>query len=373
MERKRVKPLRVKAKQRFDEGLLFSYLLLVAFGLVMVYSTSSIMAEGRFGSHFHFIKNQAIWVLVSFAVMYIIYRIDLRKFAALSVPALFVTLFMLVVVFAMPARNDAHRWLMLGPMTIQPSEVFKLITIFYLAFSLSNPKRDLTDIKQLIFPYAPLIGSGMGLIILEPNLGMTILVTFTVLGMFFLAGMRIKHILTAALPLAAVGSFIVFVLGYKKARILDHLVAVADPLQGSYQVKQSALTLGSGGVLGMGLGEGRQKLFFLPYPHTDFIFSATGEEIGLIGLCFLLAAFIFVLYRGFKIASAQPDKFGYLLAAGITWTLFISIAVNIGVVTAIFPVTGVPLPFISYGGSSLLVSSAAIAILLNLSKRVVPE
>jgi cell division protein FtsW len=164
---------------------------------------------------------------------------------------------------------------------------------------------------------------------------------------------------------------VVFVFGYKKARILDHIAAVADPLQGSYQVKQSALTLGAGGLLGAGLGEGRQKLFFLPYPHTDFIFSATGEEVGFIGLVCLLIGLFFILWRGFKIAAAQPDRFGYLMAAGTTWSLFINMAVNIGVVTAIIPVTGLPLPFISYGGSSLLFSSAGIAVLLNLSRRMV--
>ncbi len=366
-----MRPLHPRIKQRFDEGLLFAYLALLAFGLVMVYSTSSIMAEGRFGSHLHFIKNQAIWAAGSLFVMFIIYKLDLRKLAVLSVPALFVTIALLLLVFAMPARNGSHRWLMLGPFTMQPSELFKFVTIIYLAFSLSNPKRDLTDLKQLLFPYGPLIGIGLGLIMLEPNLGMTILITGTVLGIFFLAGLRTRHIVMVAAPLASIATLVVFVLGYKKARIIDHIDAVLDPLQGSYQVKQSALTLGSGGLLGTGLGEGRQKLFFLPYPHTDFIFSATGEEVGFVGLMIVLALFFFVLYRGFKIASAQPDKFGFLLAAGITWGLFINIAVNIGVVTAILPVTGLPLPFLSYGGSSLLVSTAAIAVLLNLSKRAV--
>ncbi len=372
MERARVKPLRPRITQRFDEGLFFVYLAILAFGLVMVYSTSSIMAEGRFGSHLHFIKNQAIWAMGSLLVMFIIYKLDLRKMAVLSVPALFVTIGLLMLVFLMPSRNGSHRWLMLGPFTMQPSEIFKFVTIIYLAFSLSNPKRDLTNLRQLFYPYAPLIGVGLGLILLEPNLGMTILITSTVFGMFFLAGLRTKHILMAAAPLISIATLVVFVLGYKKARIIDHIDAIIDPLTGSYQVKQSALTLGSGGLLGTGLGEGRQKLFFLPYPHTDFIFSATGEEVGFVGLMILLGLFFFLLYRGFKIASSQPDKFGFLLAAGITWGLFINIAVNIGVVTAILPVTGLPLPFVSYGGSSLLVSSAAIAVLLNLSKRSVP-
>ncbi|MEW6051255.1 MAG: putative lipid II flippase FtsW [Candidatus Zixiibacteriota bacterium] len=355
--------------RRFDEPLLLAYLLLVAVGLVMVYSTSSIMADSRFGSHLHFLRNQAVWTLLSLVAMFLIVRLDLRKLAVWSVPALFVSLGLLSLVFLMPARNDAHRWLMFGPLTMQPSEIFKFVMICYLAFSLANPQRDLTNLKQLLMPYGPLIGAGLLLIMLEPNLGMVILVSVTALGLFFLAGMRWKHLISATLPLAGLAALVVFVLGYKRARIIDHVDAVMDPLMGSYQVKQSALTLGSGGLLGTGLGEGRQKLFFLPYPHTDFIFSATGEEIGFIGLLFILCLLFFVLYRGFKIATSQPDKFGYLLASGMTWTLFINIAVNVGVVTAILPVTGVPLPFISYGGSSLLVSSAAIAVLLNLSRK----
>jgi len=284
--------------RRIDEPLLLAYLLLVAIGLVMVYSTSSILADSRFGSQLHFIRNQAVWAVLSLFAMFVIVRLDLRRIAVLSVPALFVALGLLALVFLMPARNEAHRWIMFGPLTMQPSEIFKFIMIGYLAFSLSNPERDLTDLRQLVMPYAPLIGSGLVLIMLEPNLGMVILVSVTALGMFFLAGMRIKHLLTATLPLAGAASLVVFVLGYKRARILDHVDAVMNPLMGSYQVKQSALTLGAGGILGTGLGEGRQKLFFLPYPHTDFIFSATGEEIGFAGLIVLLTLLFLVLFRG---------------------------------------------------------------------------
>jgi cell division protein FtsW len=154
---------------------------------------------------------------------------------------------------------------------------------------------------------------------------------------------------------------------------MDFIAAMSDPLLGSYQAKQAALTLGAGGLMGTGLGEGRQKLFFLPYPHTDFIFAATGEEVGLFGLLIIMGLLFYVLRRGLKIAGAQPDRFGYLLASGMTLSLFINVAINIGVVTSLLPVTGLPLPFISYGGSSLLMSSAAIGVLLNLSQRRVVE
>jgi len=280
-------------------------------------------------------------------------------------------LLLLSLVFLMPARNGSQRWLMLGPLTVQPSELFKCVMIFYLAFSLSNRKRNLADLKQLIFPYVPILGLGLLLIVMEPDLGTTLVIFLTALGMFFLAGARMKHLLTGSISSVGLAAGLVFGLGYKKARILDYIASVKNPLDGSYQVKQAALTLGSGGLLGTGLGEGRQKLFFLPYPHTDFIFAATGEEIGLAGLIVLLGLFFFILWRGLRIASAQPDKFGYLLASGMTLSLFVNIAINIGVVTALLPVTGLALPFISYGGSSLLVSSIAVGVLINLSRRAV--
>jgi len=361
---------RAQSAKRIDDRLFWGYLLTVVIGLVMVYSTSSMLAESRFGSHLFFFRQQLMWVVLSLAAIFIIMKIDLQRWAVYSVPGLMLTLLLLSLVFIMPARNGSHRWLFLGPITVQPSEVFKFLMMVYLSFSLANAKRDLSRLKQLLFPYVPVIGLGLALILVEPDLGSTIVIFLTAVGIFFLAGARLKHLFAAGVPLAGLAAFVVFVIGYKKNRVIDYLSAVLDPLQGSYQLKQAALTLGSGGILGTGLGEGRQKLFFLPYPHTDFIFAAIGEEVGLFGLLIVLGLLFYMLYRGLKIASGQPDRFGYLLAGGVTWSLFVSIAINIGVVTGLLPVTGLPLPFISYGGSSLLVCSASIGILLNLSRRV---
>jgi len=349
--------------------LLLAYLLTVVTGLIMVYSASSVMAESRFGSQFFFLRHQAMWAVISLVAMYVVIRIDLQRWAIYAAPGLLITILLLSLVFLMPARNESHRWLFLGPITIQPSELFKFLMILALSFSLSNPKRNLGDWKQLLFPYAPIIGVGLGLIMLEPDLGTSVVILITAVGLFFLAGARIKHLLYGITPAVGIATFVVFVLGYKKARILDYIAAIVDPLQGSYQVKQAALTFGSGGLLGTGLGDGRQKLFFLPYPHTDFIFASIGEELGFVGLLAIIAVLGLLLYRGCRIAMAQPDKFGFLLAAGMTWSLFVNIAINLGVVTAVLPVTGLALPFYSYGGSSLLVSSAAIGVLINLSRR----
>ncbi len=358
-----------QAKARYDDRLLYGYLLTLVVGLVMLYSTSSIIAESRFGSHLFFLRQQFIWALLSLVVVYVLWRLDLKKVAFFSAPALLLVLVMLSLVYLMPARNGSHRWLMVGPFTVQPSELFKWLMVIYLAFSLSNPKRNIADLKQILFPYVLIIGLALGLILFEPDLGSCIVILISALGIFFLAGARLKHLLTAVIPPAVMATFFVFVVGYKKDRILDYFTAVIDPLRGSYQVRQAALTLGSGGLLGTGLGEGRQKLFFLPYPHTDFIFAATGEEIGLLGLVVVMGLLFFLLLRGWKIAVAQSDRFGFLLAAGMVWLLFVNIAINIGVVTALLPVTGLALPFFSYGGSSLIVSSAAIGVLLNLSRR----
>ncbi len=361
---------RSSSKGRFDERLLIAYLLLILSGLVLVYSTSSMLAESRHGSHLYFIGRQFVWAILSLIAMAVVCRIDLERWAVYSWPMFMVVLGLLALVFVMPARNGSHRWLFFGPMTVQPSELFKFVMIYFLAWSLANPNRDLTKLKQMMLPYAPMIGAGLVLIVLEPDLGQTIVIFATVLGLFFLAGAKIKHLLMATVPSAAAAAFMVFVIGYKKARVMDYLGAVFDPLQGSYQSKQAALTLGAGGVLGTGLGDGRQKLFFLPYPHTDFIFAASGEEVGLVGLVFLLGLYAYILFRGFKIAAEQPDRFGFLLASGVVLSLFINVAVNIGVVTSLLPVTGLPLPFMSYGGSSLLISSMAIGVLINLSRRV---
>lgn len=361
-------------KQSFDESLLTALLLLMLIGLIMIYSISSIYAENRFGSHFFFLKNQIIWTGLSLVVLYLIMKLDLKRLAVYSAPVLLMVILMLTLVFLMPARNGSHRWLMLGFASIQPSELFKFVMIVYLSFSLANPKRDVTDLKQVLFPYLPILGLGVGLILIEPDLGTAMVICMTAVGIFFMAGIRIKHLAIAIVPVISVAALIVFGIGYKSDRINAYTAAFSDPgtcnLDKAYQIKQAALAIGSGGIFGQGLGDGHQKLFFLPYPHTDFIFASIGEEMGLIGLLIILILFFFILVRGMKIAARQPDRFGYLLASGMTLSLFINIAINLGVVTAILPVTGLPLPFLSYGGSSLLVSTASVGILLNLSRRV---
>jgi len=352
-----------------DKKLIYSTVALLAIGMVMIYSSSSVMAESRFGSHLFFLKKQIIWLAISAVAVWFVLKVDLKKYSTLSVLGIFVSLGMLALVFLFEARNGSHRWLFLGPLTIQPSEIFKIAVVYYLAFSLSKKDKDITDYKQILIPYVPLLGLGIILIVLEPGLGSAITITLTITALFFLAGMRISHLMAVLTPFTAGLFFMVFVAGYKKARVLDYLEAFRDPLAGSYQVKQAVLALGAGGFFGSGIGQGNQKLFFLPYPHTDFIFASIGEEVGFVGLTIVMILYFVIIQRGIKIARSQPDRFGYLLAMGITCSLAISVLINIGVVTTLMPTTGIPLPLLSYGGSALVISLVMIAVLLNLSRR----
>ncbi|MEW5993180.1 MAG: putative lipid II flippase FtsW [Candidatus Zixiibacteriota bacterium] len=358
------------ANRRIDQKLLVAYLAALVGGLVMVYSMSSILAEARLGSHLHFFRNQFIWALLSLAAIYAICRLNLTQITRYSPLAFLGTLVLLALVFLFDPRNGSHRWIQFGPFTFQPSELFKLVMVAFWAYSFSNQKRDVTDPKELFGRYVPVVGVGLLLILLEPDFGTTVVVFLTALGMLFLAGAKLRHLALAVMPLIGTAAVMVFGLGYKKPRVIDFLASLPDPLQGSYQSKQAALALGAGGLFGVGFGDGRQKLFFLPYPHTDFIFAAMGEEIGLIGLLIVLACLFYILWRGLRIAYGQPDRFGYLLAAGLVLSLFVNVAINLGVVTSLLPVTGLALPFFSYGGSSLLISSASVGVLLNLSRRV---
>jgi cell division protein FtsW len=206
---------RLVADSRVDETMLACWLLTMAGGLIMIYSASSVLADSRFGSQFLFLRQQFIWVVLSLAVVYVIARLDLKRLAVYSVPGLLLTIQLLSLVFIMPARNGSHRWLFLGPLTVQPSELFKFLIIVYLSLSLSNPKRNLSEVKQLLFPYLPIIGVGLALILAQPDLGTCAVIAMTVLGLFYLAGARIKHLAIAILPPIGVAAAVVFILRYR--------------------------------------------------------------------------------------------------------------------------------------------------------------
>ena len=362
----------MKPKEQKVDFLLFLIVsALILIGGVMVYSSSSAIADGndKFSGHAFFLKRQLVWLIVAYVAMFLAARVNLDNVRWMIAPALFATFALLLLVFFMPKVRETHRWISLGPIALQPSEIFKYVVIVYLAHSLSQKGRNLDDVRRYLWPYGPILGVGAILIVLEPDLGTALVMGGSVLVMLYLAGARLKHLAIAVAGSAATVSILVFVLGYKRARIDTYLASLSDPLQASHQVRQSILSLANGGVTGAGLGNGIFKQFFLPEPHTDFIFASIGEELGLIGLSATLLLLFGLIWRGLKIARRQTDRFHFLLATGLTMCLAVNMVINVAVVLGLIPTTGVTLPFLSYGGSSLAVSAAAVGVLLNLSRR----
>jgi len=361
---------------KYDYILLLIVSVLILLGSVMVYSSSSAIAQGamteagrKYSSHAFFLKRQLIYFLVAYLAMYVAARFDVERLRRLLWPLLLSSSALLLVVFFAPVTRGTHRWLPLGIVSIQPSELFKYILVLYLAHSLSQKGRSLDTVKNYLWPYGPIILGGALLILLEPDLGVVLVMGATVIVLFYLAGARLMHIGAAIGGSAAAVYTVVFVFGYRKTRVLDFFNWVADPMQAPYQIKQSILSMANGGIFGVGLGDGIFKQFFLPEPHTDFIFASIGEELGLWGLLLTLGLFFGLLWRGLRIATRQPSRYRFLLASGLVLCLGVNICVNIAVALGLIPTTGLTLPFLSYGGSSLVVSSAAVGLLLNLSRQ----
>lgn len=350
-----------------DFFLLTVVLILLAVGVVMVYSSSHFIAEKKFDTPHFFLLRQLVWSLVALSSLFVLSRIDYHLYRKIALPLLALAFLLLVLVlFARPIKG-AHRWISFKFFQFQPSEFFKFALAVYLAHSLAKRAGRIAEWRYLLIPYAPLLLLAFLLIMREPDLGTFLTIaSVTFLGLF-VVGARLKHLAMLIIPLALVGAILVFGFGYKKARVADYARSFADPVEGSYQVKQAVLALGSGGLLGRGLGEGHQKMFYLPEPHTDFIFASIGEEGGFVGLGLLLFFFLVLIWRGWMIATRAPDVFGFLLAFVLTASIFVSVVLNVAVVTGLLPTTGIPLPFLSYGGSSLLVTALAIGVLQNIA------
>jgi len=359
-----------RRNQNIDFALFLIATALILIGTVMVYSSSSAIADAsdRFSSHAFFLKRQLIWLALAFAAMYVAARIDLARLRTYIGPALMVSLVLLAVVFLTPKIRGTHRWLSLGIITLQPSELFKFVLVCYLAHSLAQKGRTLDDMSLYRWPYGPIIGVGILLIVLEPDLGSVLVLGTSVILILFIAGARLTHLVFALAGSLLSVYLLVFVVGYKRGRVDDYLASLGDPMLAPHQVKQSILSLACGGMFGVGLGDGIFKQFFLPEPHTDFIFASVGEEVGLVGLTITLGLLFGLIWRGIRIATRQDERFRFLLATGLTICLAVNIIINIAVVLGLIPTTGLTLPFLSYGGSSLVMSSAAVGILLNLSR-----
>jgi cell division protein FtsW len=353
-----------------DRPLFLSTLLLLSLGLVMVFSASAGMSEERFGSAYLFVRKQLLWDALALGIMLMCMRMDYHKWQKLAWPLLLIALVLLIAVLQFgPVIKGAQRWLPLGFMNIQPSEVAKLATIVWLADFLDRRRSAIYDLKKGFLPPMIVLGVVCALILVEPDLGTPILLGTTGLLLLFLAGARTMHL--GGVVLLSLGPlyYELFHVSYRARRLMSFLDPWADASGTGYQLTQSLLAFGSGGLFGKGLGASQLKMLYLPDPHTDFIFPVIGEELGFIGALFVLLLFVFWGIRGWQVAKRAPDLFGQLLAAGITcWVLF-QAAINMGVSCGLLPTKGLPLPFVSFGGSSLLITVAAAGILLNISSQ----
>ncbi len=340
-------------------------------GLIMVLSASSVSAYAQYGSSFLFFQRQAVYAVVGVAALLLTSKMRYAVWQRLAVPFLSLSIGLLLLVLSPSIGttvSGSARWIAFGPITIQPSEIAKLAVIVFVAMIVTKKRNHLDELAHLALPLGPVMLAIGGLVMLQPDLGTTVILAGSVFMLLFAAGVRLRYLATVALTGTALGLALIFGESYRRARLLSFLHPWADPMKSGYQLVQSLIALGSGGWTGVGLGASRQKWMYVPNAHTDFIFSILGEELGLVGEVVVIAAFCLLLYAGIRVATRAPDMFGRLLAAGIVSWFGLQALVNLGAVTGLLPITGVPLPFLSFGGSSLVISLAGVGILVNIAR-----
>jgi cell division protein FtsW len=352
-----------------DKVLLAIVLGITLFGAVMVYSASAILAEKNYGSQFYFLSRQALWALAGLGAMAAGLAIDYRHYKRPSViyAALVVTLGLLVVVMFLPRVNETHRWIRYGSFSMQPSEPAKLALIAFLAFFLEKQVRDIDNFKRTFLRAAVVASVLIGLVGAEPDLGTSMALGLVFVTMMFQGGTPVRFFATLAVPVVPAITFMLLK-PWRFARLLAFLDPWKYQTTYGFQPVQSMIAIGSGGAGGVGFAQGRQKLFYLPAPHTDFIFAVIGEELGLVGAGTLVLLFGLLAWRGYRAARFAPDMFGQLLAVGLTTMIIAQAFFNISVTLSLVPTKGIPLPFVSAGGSSLLINLLGMAILLNVSQ-----
>jgi cell division protein FtsW len=343
---------------------------LTLFGALMVFSASAVMASVRFGSSGYFLVRQLAWAGAGFIALVVMMYLDYRRLASPVVvfPALALQLMLLVVVLFADRSHNTRRWLHLGPASLQPSELSKIVLVLFLAYFLAQRSGEVNDVEHTLLPIGLVAGVSMALVMAEPDFGTALAIAMIVVAMLFTAGLRLRYFASVALGAAPVVYWLVFHSTYRRNRVLAFLNPYADPLGKGFQIIQSFIAVGTGGITGVGLMEGKQKLFYLPEPQTDFIFAVVGEELGFIGAIALLGAFGIILWRGLRASAGCSCEFGRLLAVGLTVMVVGQALVNMSVVLGLLPTKGIPLPLISYGGSSLFVTLAAVGMLLNISQ-----
>jgi cell division protein FtsW len=360
------------ARQLQSDKILFAAVVaLVLFGALMVFSASAVMAADRYNNSNYFLLRQLAWAGVGLVALAILMHTDYRRLASPLVvfPALAVEFILLVAVLFVDRSHNTHRWFHLGLLSFQPSELAKIILAVFLAFFLDLRKGAVNDWKHTLLPIGLVAGVMAVLVFKGRDLGTTLALGLILSAMLFSAGLQLRYFAGALVPAVAAVWLLISHSGYRHDRILAFLNPYADPLGRGFQIIQSFIAVGTGGITGVGLMEGKQKLFFLPEPQTDFIFAVVGEELGLIGAILLVAVFVVILVRGLRASAGCQDDFGRLLAIGLTVMIVGQALVNMSVVLGLLPTKGIPLPFVSYGGSSLLVNLVAVGILLNISQQ----
>ncbi len=355
-----------------DKWLYCVVLLLVLIGLATVFSASAIMAKARFGSPYNFVTRQAAWAALGLITMTVLMRVDYRKFNRPNVvfPAVAVTMVMLMASFAMHGSHNTQRWIKFGSFSFQPSELAKPTIVLFLAWFLQNRMQNIEDVRNTLLPAALPSLLFIALILKEPDLGTALVCAAVTFMMLYLAGAQMKVFAYASLVVAPVLYYMLFHVAWRRERMLAFLDPWKDPKKTGFHTIQSLIAVGTGGFHGLGFMEGRQKLFYLPEAHTDFIFANIAEELGLIGGLVIIGLFIALGYRGMRAASLSQDPFARFLAFGITATVIIQAFFNISVVLALVPTKGITLPLISYGGTSVFFTLASIGVLLNLTREI---
>lgn len=354
-----------------DKWLFAVILLLVFIGLVMVFSASAVMAKARFGSSYSFLLRQLGWAAAGIAAMLVVMNIDYKQYRRSAVVFIFLgfTCLLLVAVFLFHDSHNTHRWIKAGPLSFQPSELAKPAIILYLAYFLESRWQQIADWKHVLIPAAaPSVLLAL-LIVKEPDLGTAIACMAISASVLYIAGMKIRYLgyglLASLLPLY----FLIVRVPFRWHRIMAFVDPWKDAQGHGFHIIQSMIAVSTGGLMGAGLMEGKQKLFYLPEPHTDFIYANIAEELGLWGATLVVILFSIFLYRGIRTALRTEDPFARFLATGITAMVVVQALINMSVVLGMMPTKGIPLPFISYGGSSLFITLASVGVLLNITQQ----
>lgn len=353
-----------------DKWLFAATTGLALFGVVMVYSASAVMAERENGNQFYYVIKQGVWVAIGFGVMLLMMQFNYQQLKSrrLVYGSLLLCTIALMSVFAFSPTNGAHRWLKFPGFSMQPSELSKLALIVFLAYFLEKRAGEEGDFWRTFVPCGVVTGWLAALVVIEPDFGTAMMLVLIFAVVIYTAGARVLHLVMAAAPaLVVAGGLLIFV-SWRFKRLVTFLDPWADQQGAGFQVVQSLLSIGSGGLNGLGFAQGKQKMLFLPFAHSDFIFAVVGEELGLVGALAVIAVFALFLWRGVRTALLAPDRFGMLLSFGIVASIVAQALFNISVVLSLVPTKGIPLPFISYGGSSLVPTLAAVGILLNVSQ-----